>query len=147
MTEVVKFHYRTSAIAYPFIGFSALSILLVWSPFGSTYYRFLEHYPGRLIVFGIVAIYVVCLVWRLPTFVRALARIPAVQHDGRVLLIRGWEDRSFSMDRPIDVRVDEERQRIEVSVNSGRAASILLRDIEGPRTLISFLESLAASTR
>ena len=146
MTELVRFYYRASNVAVPFIGISALSLFIIWSPFESRYFGFLQHYPGRAVIFAIVGIYVTVLVWLLPTVVRSIARIPAVEFDGRTLLVRGWQDRSFDTVED-DIRVEAGVQRISIAATGRPRASIPLRHIEGPASLVRFLNSLAVLSR
>ena len=143
MTEAVRFHYRLSWVAGTFLGFSVAAFMAIWNPYESTYLRFLDRYPGRILVLVSAAVVVGVLIYRLPTFVRAVARIPAVQYDGRVLLVRGWEDRTFATNQELDVQVDEARRKVLVSGEGEPAAVILLRDIAGPGRLVAFLKRLA----
>lgn len=151
MTEKIKFYYNANRIIPNYIAMICLSVFLVWSPYPSTYFSFLKHMPGIIVVYGCVAIFLYFLMLRLPTFVRSVLRIPALEFDGTCLIIRGWEDRSFNLDptceiaRQIHVEVDNQNEVINVTSDEIKSARIYMRQVNDPRMIVSFLESLTSN--
>ena len=141
-----RFYFRPSSIAPAYVCIAALSLFLIWDPFPSRYFSALQRPPGVFVIYALVAGFVLVLIWKLPTLVRALARIPAVEFDGETLLIRGWEDRRFSIepDKPVSIHVDGSG-RLVVSAAGQRPAHIYLHHIDGRGSLVSFLRDLAGS--
>lgn len=139
-----RFYYKPSAVLPRYLGQAGLLVLGLWSPFPTTYFGYLDRMPGILFLYGLAAILAFALFIELPTFVRALFRIPAVEFDGETLLIRGWEDRSFNIatDREFAVRVDD-RERILVTARDRKSACLYSPQIEGPKTVARFFDALA----
>ena len=146
MSESTRFYYRASFIVPNYLGVIALVILGLWSPFPTTYLGFLKVMPGKLVIYACGAILVFALLQRLPTFVRALFRIPAVELTGDRLLVRGWEDRTFETGPRggLVVRIDEDKQQLLLSAPGRQPARIHIRLLEGSRTVATFLTDLAA---
>jgi hypothetical protein len=144
MKKSKRFYYRPQAIVPGYIFFILLSLILLWSPFPSRYFRFLEHPPGIYIIYFCVIIYAFVLIWKLPTFSRSLLRIPAVEFDGNNLLVRGWENRTFTIspDHKISIR-DDGTGKLIVSSSTNKPAIIYLRHIEQRSALVSFLNGLS----
>lgn len=142
-----QFYYKTSAVLPRYVGQAGLLVLALCSPFPTTYFGYLKQMPGILILYGCAAILAFVLFIELPTFVRALFRIPAVEFDGETLLIRGWEDRSFNMatERDFAVRVDD-RGRILITARDRKSACLYSPQIEGPKTVARFFEALAKNS-
>ena len=140
---VTKFYYRASVIWYwlGLIGIVFLNLL----DLPSTYFVLLTDYPGRLIINVVLAVLVIYLLWQLPAVVRTVLRIPVIEYDGQVLLVRGWNNQSFSVaqERGISFRVDEQHQWIHLCAGS-KSARIHMRQIDGPTSVIRFLEGLTS---
>ncbi len=137
----MKFYYRTSSVAFAFAVPAAILAVLVWSPGESTYFAFLDRYPGRALIWVLVGIGVLLMMPLLPHLMRAAARIPAVEFDGTTLLVRGWEDRFFNTDHD-DIRFDVVDQRITISASGRPKACISLKHIDGPTSLVRFLDTV-----
>ena len=146
MSEPTRIYYRASSIVPNYLGGIALVVLGLWSPFPTTYLGFLKVMPGRLLIYACGAILIFALLRHLPTFFRALFRIPAVELTGDRLLIRGWEDRTFETGPRggLVVRMDEDRQLILLSAPGRQPARIHTKLLQGPRTVATFLTDLAA---
>lgn len=113
----------------------------------SRYGAILITYPGRLIVWAL-SIYIAVQLWsRLPILVRWLLRIPAIEFDGCVLTVRGWNDKNFDLRAisTLSIVEDEDRGDLWIKSNGGVQARVHLRDIEGPRSLVRFLQTIEKS--
>jgi hypothetical protein len=110
----------------------------------STYLGFLRYPPGIYIIYGLSACIVALLIADLPVFIRSLFRIPAVESDGNRLLVRGWRDQSFDIRNEHEIRIKDQASvgMIIVSSPDGPTAKIQLSQIEGPRSLVTFLKGL-----
>lgn len=149
MNNNERYYYRASVILPSYLFMLGLAIYLVWDPLPSQRFDYLQHYPGSIVRYGLAMVLGFSSFWMLPTFVRSLFRIPAVQYDGRVLVVRGWEDRIFDLSsgQEIEIRVDEDGANVLISANGVKPARIRLLHIEGPTSLVRFLESLVVKQR
>jgi 4-amino-4-deoxy-L-arabinose transferase-like glycosyltransferase len=144
----MRFYYRGLRILGGFIVFPPAVLYLLVDSTPSTYLRFLQVYPGRLIIWA-MSIYIAAMLWsRLPILVRWLFRIPAVEADGARLIVRGWSDKIFDLTGKSEISITEDEDRGDLWVRSsgGLKARIHLRDIEGPRSLVRFLRTFENGT-
>jgi choline dehydrogenase-like flavoprotein len=138
-----KFYYRALPVALRQAGLLIMIALLPVAMNGpSTFFRYLHQPPGSYIVYAVGAVLVGIALSRIPMVVRALGRIPAVELRGGTLLVRGWEDRRFTLSsqRPVRFRLDESRGRIVIEAHGQASAQIDMRDLDGPTSLVRFLE-------
>ncbi|MDP1618836.1 MAG: hypothetical protein Q8L83_15905 [Phenylobacterium sp.] len=136
-----KYYYRSSLIWRYFGMITLIVVNLLDLP--STYFQFFNEYPGKLIVYAVAIYLVVVLLGQLPAFVRAVFRIPAVEYNDRILLVRGWTDQSFTIIPGGEVRLRFEEKRDRILVSEGtRTACIYLGQIDGPASLARFLKGL-----
>jgi hypothetical protein len=141
-----RFHYKVARILPWYVAMAGLAVFLILYPGPTTYFQFLKTFPGSLIRYGAAGVFIYYLFLHLPTFVRSVLRTPAVEYEGRVLLVRGWQDQSFDLNHigKIVVRVDQQNEKFFVSTSGMKQACIPLRAIDGPASLVRFLQGLAA---
>ena len=138
-----KFFYRALPVALRQAGLLVLIALLPVSiKWPSTYFSYLKQPPGSYLLYAVGAVLVAVALSRIPVVVRALGRIPAAELQGGTLLVRGWEDRRFTLSsqRPVRFRLDESRGRIVIEAHGQASAQIDMRDLDGPTSLVRFLE-------
>lgn len=89
-------HYRARRLILSyFVLLASLFVAMLFDGDG-TYTRSLTHQPGILFLYLCSAVVAWILVWRLPYVLRAIFRIPAVEYDGRKLIVRGWNTHLIS---------------------------------------------------
>lgn len=147
MPDVEYVGYRRTSVVVYYIMSAFLVGAAVFSPWRSTYFRLLESYPGRYILYIFTIVAIAYLIWRLPIFFRALLGIPALELGGNEIIIRGWNDFRSKIDAcSITYSVDSDRRALTVFSDGNRVSKIHLSDIDGPKTLISILDRIASSS-
>jgi hypothetical protein len=147
-----KFHYSSLAVISRYglmLALLAFSLTLFNESSPTTYFSYLRHPPGSFLVYISWGVCAFIFITRTPAFFRAVGRVPAVEFDGRHLLVRGWETVVFDLeaDPSITYRVDDGRGRVVITSETGKSAVVPLGQIDGPRSLIRFLEEVTASAR
>jgi hypothetical protein len=142
MSDTFRAYYNRAFFLPRYLGLCGLILLTVFEPFDdSTYMKFFLTPPGEYLVYAVTFLLAVEAVRLMPIFFMALFKIPAVEFDGRKLVVKGWFDKTFV---PIDDKLSfrDEAGRVLLSSESGVKASIVLAHIEGPRTLLNFFQNL-----
>jgi hypothetical protein len=89
MGQLAAVHYKAKKVILAYLGLLVM-LLGAFSGGDVTYTRFLTYPPGLYLLYLACAILAWLIVWRLPYFVRAIFRVPALEYDGRKLVVRGW---------------------------------------------------------
>ncbi|GAA0615195.1 hypothetical protein GCM10009422_07770 [Brevundimonas kwangchunensis] len=107
-------------------------------------YIFLEEPPGSYFLYLVGGVLALGLLRELPAFVRAVVRIPAVQFDGRTLLVRGWDNHAFDTveDSSIWHSINDAGSVITIGSGKGAKARIYTKQVEGHLSLLRFLDDL-----
>lgn len=84
-------HYKAQKVILLYVGMLVILLGGMFSNGDVTYTRFLTYPPGLYLLYLCWIAMAWLVVWRLPYFVRAIFRVPALEYDGRRLTIRGWD--------------------------------------------------------
>lgn len=136
-------HYKGQKIILLYVGILAILSGSLFPNSDVTYTRFLTYPPGLYLLYVSWVVMGWVVVWRLPYFFRAIFRIPALEYDGQMLTVRGWDSHQIpSEDLPNTVASYGKGEAITLRApNLDKPISIDLRFVwETPATTL--IESL-----
>lgn len=139
-----KLYYRSSSVVMSFIFIAFLAYVLMWGGLPTRYLGFLKQFPGIFIIYVCVVLFVIVLILRLPTFVRAVFRIPAVEFDGEFLLVRGWNDLRLrtTSSEAFTFYFNSSKNEVIFYKSGKKYKSVYIGDIDGSRSFVDLLGNI-----
>lgn len=145
MPEPIRIYYRPLIILRDFVVLGViLAVLWRYEALPTTYLAALKEPPGLWAVYGLWAVIAGVMLMRLPRLWFVMLRIPVVEFDGEILVLRSLRTHRLNV-AVCDISYSTPRADgpIIVYASGAQVARIPSSRIDGPRTLIRLLGDLA----